>query len=202
MSLVPAFEIGVWNAWILQVLSFLILSAPNIFMSKEEKERVNRGSESAPLNNLSRTQKWLALSTHIVIMPLVFIYSIFLPLELGTAWLYVGLPIIALALAMSLIATYNFAATLITEPVTRGIYRISRHPFYLSGFLLYAGTGIACASWVLLLGAVLWIVFWKIAVPGEERFLLEKYGGAYREYMNRTPRWIGIPKANVVKSRG
>ena len=197
MTLIPAFEIGIWNAWILQVLSFLILSAPNILMSKEEKERVNRGSESAPLSKLSKSEKWLALSTHVVIMPLVFIYSIFLPLKLGTAWLYVGLPIIALALIMSLIATYNFAATPLGEPVTRGIYRISRHPFYLSGFLLYAGTGIACASWVLLLGAMLWIIFWQIAVPGEERFLLERYGDAYREYMARTPRWIGIPKANV-----
>jgi len=195
MSLVPAFEIGIWNAWLLQVLSFLILSAPNIFMSKEEKERVNRGSESAPLNKLSKTEKKLALSTHIVIMPLVFIYSIFLPLKLGTAWLYVGLPINALALVLSLIATYNFAATPLGDPVTRGIYRISRHPFYLSGFLLYVGTGIACASWVILICAVLWIVFWQIAVPGEERFLLEKYGDAYREYMDRTPRWIGIPKS-------
>jgi len=28
----------------------------------------------------------------------------------------------------------------------------------------------------------------------QERFLLEKYGTAYKEYMNRTPKWIGIPK--------
>jgi protein-S-isoprenylcysteine O-methyltransferase Ste14 len=191
MSLIPAFEIGVWNAWILQVLSFLILSAPELFMSKEEKERVNRGREDYPL---SKTKKWLSLSTHVVIMPLAFIYSIFLPLKLGTAWLYVGLLIIALALVMSLMVTYNFAATPLGEPVTRGIFRILRHPAYLSGFLMYAGIGIACASWVLLLLAVLWIVFLHIAVPAEERFLLEKYGDAYREYMNRTPRWIGLPK--------
>jgi protein-S-isoprenylcysteine O-methyltransferase Ste14 len=29
----------------------------------------------------------------------------------------------------------------------------------------------------------------------EEPFLIEKYGVAYREYVNRTPRWIGIPKS-------
>jgi protein-S-isoprenylcysteine O-methyltransferase Ste14 len=197
MSLIPAFEIGIWNAWILQVLTFLAISAPSLFMSKEEKERVNRGSDTTMLSKLTKTEKWLALSTHIVIMPLAFIYSIFLPLKLGTAWLYVGLLIFALALVMSLITTYNFAATPLGEPVTRGIYRISRHPIYLSGFLLYAGTGIACASWVLLLGAVLWIAFWQIAVPAEERFLLEKYGDAYREYMDRTPRWIGLPKSGT-----
>jgi len=191
VSLVPAFEIGVWNAWILQVLSFLILSAPNIFMSKEEKERVNRGTESMPL---SKTEKWLGLSTHIVIMPLAFVYSIFLPLKVGTVWLYVGLPIFVLALVMTLIITYNFASTPLDEPVTRGIYRISRHPVYLSGFVLYIGMGVACASWVILLCAVLWIAFFQVVVPAEERFLFEKYGNAYREYMNRTPRWLGLPK--------
>ena len=29
----------------------------------------------------------------------------------------------------------------------------------------------------------------------EERHCLEEYGDAYRDYMNRTPRWIGIPKS-------
>jgi protein-S-isoprenylcysteine O-methyltransferase Ste14 len=32
------------------------------------------------------------------------------------------------------------------------------------------------------------------AIP-EERFCLRQYGEAYREYMNRTPRWIGIAKS-------
>jgi protein-S-isoprenylcysteine O-methyltransferase Ste14 len=195
MSLIPAFEIGVWNAWILQVIFFLVLSLPSVFMSKEAKERVNRGTESMPL---SKTQKRLALSTHVVIMPLAFIYSILLPLQLGTAWLYVGLFIFVLGLVMTLMTTYNFAATPLGEPVTRGIYRISRHPIYLSGLVLYAGIGIACASWVLLLFAVLWIAFWQIVVPAEERFLLEKYGNAYREYMKRTPRWIGLPRAGTM----
>jgi len=31
------------------------------------------------------------------------------------------------------------------------------------------------------------------AIP-EERFYLENYGNAYREYKNRTQRLIGIPK--------
>jgi len=34
-----------------------------------------------------------------------------------------------------------------------------------------------------------------LPIASEERFCLEKYGDAYREYMNRTPRYIGIPKS-------
>jgi protein-S-isoprenylcysteine O-methyltransferase Ste14 len=30
--------------------------------------------------------------------------------------------------------------------------------------------------------------------PFEEAITLGHYGKAYKEYMNRTPKWIGIPK--------
>ena len=148
MSLIPAFEIGLWNAWILQVLFFLTLSIPDFLMSKEAKERTKRATQSFPL---SKTQKIIGYSSHIVIMPFTVIYSIFLPLKLGAVWLYVGLPIFALALVMTVMTTHNFATTPLGEPVTKGIYRISRHPIYLSGFLLYVGMGIACASWIIML---------------------------------------------------
>ena len=192
MSLIPAFEIGLWNAWILQVLFFLTLSIPDFLMSKEAKERTKRATQFVPL---TKTEKMLALSTHAVIMPLTVLYSVFLPLKIGTVWLYVGLPIFALTLVMTVMTSINFATSPLDEPVTKGVYRISRHPIYLSGFLLYVGIGIACASWVLLLCAVLWIVFFHIVIPAEEHFLTDQYGDAYRKYMNKTPRWIGIPKS-------
>jgi protein-S-isoprenylcysteine O-methyltransferase Ste14 len=65
---------------------------------------------------------------------------------------------------------------------------------YFSGFLMFVSVGIACASWVVLLLAIAWIVLWRIVVPTEEKFLIEKYGDDYRDYSNGTPRWIAIPK--------
>ena len=192
MTLTPAFEIGVWNAWILQGLFLLVATVPDFLMGKEAKLSMKRMEQLVPF---SKSKKMLALSTHVVIMPVAAIYSIFLPLKTGTAWLYVGLPIFALSLVMYVVTTISIANTPVNEPVTRGAYRISRHPIYFSGFLMYVGVGIACASWIVLLCALLWIAFFYIVVPTEERFLLEKYGDAYREYVNRTPRWIGIPKS-------
>jgi protein-S-isoprenylcysteine O-methyltransferase Ste14 len=192
MSRIPAFEIGIWNAWMLQVLFFLTMFIPDFFLDKEAKERSKRLSRIAPFKKI---EKLLALSTHAMIMPVVFIYSIFLPLKIGTPWLYTGLPIFAVALVISIAAIFNAGATPADQPVTSGVYRISRHPIYLSGFLMYLSMAICCASWPVMLCAVLWIVFWHIVAPSEEGFLIERYGDAYREYMNRTPRWIGIPKA-------
>ena len=189
MSLRPAFELGLWNAWIIMVLNILSGWVPHLI----DREASARGM--ANWKDLTRTQKLVALITHGLIGTGLVVYSIFLPLQLGTVWLYVGLPICFLAMVMDLMAGFSFVATPLDEPVAKWAYRISRHPAYFSGFLMYVGIGIACASWVFLLGAVVWIVSLQIGVVDEERFLLEKYGDSYREYMNITPRWIGIPKS-------
>ncbi len=192
MSAIPAFEIGIWNVWILPLLVFATMFIPNLFLSEEGKKR-NKRLEGFVTTN--RTKKVLVWSTHLVIWPLIILYSIFLPLKLDTAWLYVGLPIFALGLTLQVMITISVAKTTLDKPITRGPYRISRHPIYFSSFLQFVGMGIAGASWVILLCALLWIVFLNIAALNEEHFLVEQYGNAYREYMHGTPRWIGMPKS-------
>lgn len=189
MPLIPAFKIGLWNAWIIIVLSFLTSIIPSLINKEAIAQRMGKWKD------LTKTEKIVALITHALVGPGLVIYSIFLPLKIGTVWFYVGIPICFLSLVMNLMAGVAFATTPLDELVTKGVYSISRHPAYLGGFLQYVVIGIACASWISLLCAVVWIISMSIGVIDEERFLLEKYGNAYREYMNRTPRWIGIPKS-------
>jgi len=196
MSLIPEFELGLWNAWIITVLGFLAMGGGlfPIFLVNNEtiKKRIGK---SLTWSEFSKTQKIVTLITHFLIMPFTIISSFFLPLKLGTIWFHVGLPICLMALVMGIMAGVAFATAPLNEPINKGVYRISRHPMYFGGFLEYVGIGIACASWIFLLCAVVWIVSWHIGVSEEERFLIEKYGNAYQEYINRTPRWIGIPKS-------
>jgi protein-S-isoprenylcysteine O-methyltransferase len=92
------------------------------------------------------------------------------------------------------VCSIEFATAPLGKPMARGIYMISRHPSYFGFFLAYFGIGIACASWIFLLCAAVWIVAWRFGVVEEECILLEKYGEAYQHYMTRTPRWIGLPR--------
>jgi protein-S-isoprenylcysteine O-methyltransferase Ste14 len=192
MSLVPAFEIGVWNAWIFILLLFLTY-IPGQIINKEALNIVNEGWAS---EQWSKANRILANATHNVIIPVAIIYSVFLPLKLGTVWFYVGLPFCLPGLYINLMAGINIATIPFNkEPITKVIYRFSRHPAYFGGFLLFFGIGIISASWVYILLALAWIIMWYIIVPSEERSLVKKYGDAYRKYMGRTPRWIGIPKS-------
>ena len=186
MSLIPAFEIGLWNAWIF-ILPYLLMTYGLSFLI------VNKKSALFIWPPYNKKEKKL-LRILMVTMFGSWIYSIFLPLKLGTAWFYTGFFIYLLGMIFVTMATLNFATTPVDKPLTKGVFRISRNPMYFGFFLIYIGIGIACASWVFLLCAMVVIVLWQILVIPEERFCLEKFGEAYREYVNRTPRWIGVPK--------
>jgi protein-S-isoprenylcysteine O-methyltransferase Ste14 len=186
MSVAPAFETGVWNAWIF-IVPFLIVSYGLSYSI------VNRKASLFAWPPYTKPEKRL-VSIQMLIMIFSWIYSIFLPLKLETAWFYTGLVIYLLGLACVTTTVLIFSTTPLDRPNTTSIYRLSRHPMYLGSFLVYLGTGIASASWIFLLYSIIMIILMNILAIPEERFCLEKYGDAYRQYMDRTPRWLGIPK--------
>jgi len=190
MSLIPAFEIGLWNAWIFMLPKILTFPLFIRIVRGRAPEEEGKSQVSA----ISRTKRITLYSSKIIYIP-AFIYSIFLPLKLGTVWFYVGLAITLIGFIAGVIVILNWAASPLGEPVTNGLYRYSRHPMYVTSFIFFLGVSIATASWVFLLFAILLIAASFYFAPIEEQSCLEKYGDAYREYMNRTPRYIGIPKS-------
>ena len=190
MSLIPAFELGLWNAWIFVLLGLLSGFVSWLLIGKKALKKF-RTVPNIPKTSAENISDKIYLPLSLASM----IYSVFLPIKLGTLWFYVGLTIWILSEVIGLISFVSFGTTPIDRLVTKGIYRISRNPVCLSGFLFNLGIGITCASWVFLLYAVVDITLMHISIGAEERFLLEKYGTSYREYMNRTPRWLGIPKS-------
>jgi protein-S-isoprenylcysteine O-methyltransferase Ste14 len=172
------------------VLSFL--SCPvSIFLINKEAVKKFTATPSVPY---SKTEK-ISDRIYLLLALATIVYSIFLPLKLGTVWLYIGLALCFVALVINLITAVSFATASPDGLVIKGTYRISRNPICVGAFLIYVGIGIACASWIYLIYAVVFIILMHIGVSPEERFLLEKHGNAYREYISRTPRWIGLPKS-------
>ena len=189
MSLIPAFEIGVWNAWLFMgsfLLQWLAVSLAG--------KRVSQRTGHPP--DMKRSKSDQRIGTAAMITWLIAItYSIFLPLQLGTIWFYIGLGAFLFGLIILTIATLNFATAPHDKPITSGFYRYSRHPMYLATFLIYTGTSLASASWLFFLLTITTVVLIRPEAILEERYCLEKHGDSYREYMDRTPRWIGIPKS-------
>ena len=191
MSLIPEFEVGLWNAWIFMLINLLTFP----FFIRIAKRRVIP-SQDEEFNALSRNNKALFCSSKYIIF-IAAIYSIFLPLKLGTIWFYVGVPITLLGLAGMIVVMVNWANTPPDKPIMKGFYRYSRHPMYVTYFLVFLGVSIATASWLFVLFLIIFSVGAVAFADFEEKGCLEQYGDAYREYMDRTPRWIGIAKSKI-----
>jgi len=190
MSLIPAFEIGLWNAWIFMIWPWVDMLAIRLVGLD-----VYRRASGLP-SEMKNSHRYRVVSyVSMAVDTMAVAYSIFLPLQLGTRWFYAGLSIFLLGLVVLTAAMVNFATTPMDVPITRGVYHYSRHPLYLASLLIYLSVGIASASWVFLLVFFVQSVSIRIAAVGEERYCLEKYGEAYREYVDRTPRWLGLPKS-------
>jgi len=185
MSLMPEFELGLWNAWIFMVPSLLLMLLWLLVMTKKHAPAAGM--------RLSKTKLSFCLFSKLIYFAAV-VYSVFLPLKLGTTLFYVGLPITLIGLVGSMATVVNWASTPAGELVTRGLYRFSRHPGYVTEISVLLGVSIASASWFFLLFPITVGVGAAYFIRMEEAQCIGHYGNAYREYMNRTPRWIGMSK--------
>jgi len=109
----------------------------------------------------------------------------------------VGLLVCGVVLALSCFVMFQLARTTVipfgrvSSLVTRGPYRFTRNPMYVSLVLAYlGGAGLLVSLWPLILLVVpLAVVNW-IVIPFEEKRLREAFGNVYEAYCARTRRWI------------
>lgn len=76
--------------------------------------------------------------------------------------------------------------------VTRGPYRLLRHPAYSGGILVFAGMGLAMGNWISAAGATLSVaIAYARRIHVEEAALRERFGAEFEAQRRRT--WAVIP---------
>jgi len=185
MTLYPHFSIGIINIWWFALLYMIM----NFIIMYKSSKRVKDKVLFIPKKEQKKT---INIS---VIIPLIFgkilvVYSIFITIPAFELSFYIGLFIYFIGLVLSLNALYTFSKQNIDEPVTKGIYRISRHPMQVMSFIMWFGIGIISGSWI---GCILAIVYAAISYKSlisQENYCIDKYGNKYIEYMKETPRYL------------
>ena len=114
------------------------------------------------------------------------------PLKVGSGVFILGCVVAALGVIGLAKALFDFRNTPLNEPVTRGLYRISRHPQIVMSSVVLLGACIAVGSWsaVSMLAAAR--VLSHFGILAEEEVCLKQYGDSYRAYMERVPRYFVI----------
>ena len=128
----------------------------------------------------------------------ILAYAIFLQLKTDRAWFWIGAVVFGISIILSIISMANFASTPHAKPVTKGIYRFSRHPIQVVAIMMSIGIGIATTSWIIIVASILLALVSFPTFIIQERSCVEMYGQTYQSYLDKTPRLLGIPKQKMV----
>jgi protein-S-isoprenylcysteine O-methyltransferase Ste14 len=91
-------------------------------------------------------------------------------------------------------ATWSAGSTNIEKPtdlIVSGVYAYSRNPMYVVWTLLSLGIGLVINNlWLLILILVVALFQHFYVIPREERFLLENFGEAFEQYLDKVGRYF------------
>ena len=147
------------------------------------------------IKNLSSNQRFKLN----IVVPLAYLFPLVLaylgPKDFGFGFrslVYVGLSFGAVGVLLWISAMWSLGSSLAVLPgtdqlVTKGVYRIFRHPVYIGIVLTLTGLFVACGSIPCLIYVVVVVIPLNIfRAWAEEKVLLDQLGPTYQEYKNST----------------
>ncbi len=183
MELTPALRFGLLNGWILLAFEFLIQGSLLLVFPKDVVARLFDRSGWSPQQRIFTViGKLFSLACLILI--------VLTPLKIQSGLSIVGLVLYLIGLTGLVAAMLNFKDTPPEQPVTKGVYRISRHPQIVSLFIIFFGICLAIGSWAALFMLVMSKLFQHFGILAEEETCLKRYGEPYRAFMARAPRYL------------
>lgn len=144
---------------------------------------------------LSSNQKFFLniLVPLLYLFPLVFAYLG--PKNFGFGFrglVYAGLSVGAVGVLLWMAAMWSLGSSLAVLPgtdqlVSKGVYRVFRHPVYIGIVLTLTGLFVACGSVPCLVYVLVVVIPLNIfRARAEEKVLLEQWGSAYQHYKDST----------------
>jgi len=173
------FSLSISNLWLFSSV-FLLLNAG--FISLFPKHNIEKFVKMPKVKNYTKLNQ--------ITYYLLFAVSIFVPLKTGTLYFYVGLILFILGILFYTISLLYFEISEYHLPVTGGIYKFSRHPVYVSFFIINLGMITASISIIVFIIAFLHFYSLKFIIKEEENICKRKYGNLYSDYKQKTKRYF------------
>ncbi|MBN2104028.1 isoprenylcysteine carboxylmethyltransferase family protein [bacterium] len=181
----PELSIGWLNGWIL--LAFYLAVMFFQPLCYQNRRQIIRRLMFHPRDTMA-VKRVMPITISLYYMMLIL--TIFLPIRSDRQLLLWGFCLFGTGMILYILAVHAFAITPLDQPVTKGVYRISRNPIHFFSWVAYYGVGLATGSWLIIAFNVLSGIGIHIGTLAEERFCLEKYGESYSEYIKRAPRYF------------
>ena len=162
------------------IIRFALLSILN-------GEAIPRAAYFAPMRGGERIAYYIYQFSNIGI----FLYLVFLTVKVDFSWkFYAGLVFYLCGLLLCAFSIMSFASPDDAGLNTNGIYQFSRNPMYVAYFVCFVGMALLAQSLVLLAVILVFQISAHWIILAEERWCLEKFGAAYRKYMEQVRRYM------------
>lgn len=183
MERLPELRFGWLNGWLPLAIFYLVFILLMFVFPRDVVAKLFDRS------GWSRQQRLLSALGVPFVLGFWFV-AFFTPLKIGHPVFTVGMVIYGIGFSSMITALLNYRNAPVDQPVTAGLYRVSRNPQWVSIVAMFTGTGIAIGSWLALLLLAMSAVFYHFRILGEEKSCLERYGEPYHEYLKRIPRYF------------
>ena len=183
MELLPALKAGWLNGLI--PLGLLVL-VEGLLLKVFPKDVVTRLLDRSGWNRKQAVFTVIGKLFSLVCLILI----VFTQLKVGSGVFIVGAVLYALGLVGLVVAIFDFRNTPLGQPVTRGLYTVSRHPQIVMLFVMFLGMCLAIGSWLALLALLMSKVLQHFGILAEEESCLAQYGESYRAYMKGVARYF------------
>lgn len=183
MSLFPPLSLGWLNGWLPIAVFYGSFFALLKIFPKETVDRLY--DDSGWTLEVARPAK-IGLPFALAAMVLI----LFTPLNIEHPIFWVGLALALIGQTGFIYSLHSFNITPLGEPVTDGLYRISRNPQWVTFAVVMIGFGLMVGSWTVLGLLTVRVVMNHFRILGEERALEDQYGESYLAYKNAVPRYL------------
>ncbi len=183
MEFLPELRLTLFNGWIF-LLPFYLLQIFNLtFVSKQMRNRLLDRS------NFDRKQWFFTFIGKFFVIPSM-ILMILTPITSDFIEFLLGLVMFLFGMVGLRIAILNYINTPLDQPVTKGLYSVSRNPQETMLSVIMLGIGFIVGSWIVIILVGLSRVFNHFHILAQEEACIKQYGDSYQEYMRKVPRYF------------
>jgi protein-S-isoprenylcysteine O-methyltransferase Ste14 len=183
MDFFPTLELSFTSGWLL--LIWLYITQPIVLLVVPKDVRTRLLDRST----FTRSQ-WILTGISKFLVIIVQFIILLTPLKLGSLEFVLGTFLFIFGIIGEVSAVFSFTKTPLNEPVTRGLYKISRNPQETMLTVALFGACIAVGSWFLVLIFGLSRIFNHFQIIAQEQACLQEYGKSYQNYMEKVPRYF------------
>lgn len=201
-------KISLGIALILFILGFIY---PLIVVKKSGNDPHGTHEGSSKITRMSGITifLWLIyLLIFIFFSPDLFQFETFLFFYMDISFLIAGIILIISGFLFEIVGIIslglNFRIELPKEKtnlITSGVYRYMRNPILFGMFLLFIGALLLIPNIILLFITISNFITFNAKAIEEEKFLLNRFGEDYSNYMNRVGRYFPFPMKKIFRSK-